>query len=147
MRIEGLDPTSEHHRNFPSTAAEEPTVRDVDLYTLPPSGAIPEFGFKQAPKGLATRRQLRAMNLSPGGHDPVAQLTWRNKKRRAWLYRIDLAKPKRVPTLAQEWALDRAMAARQSCPVCRVRFDICLPLKTLGSCFGCSAEAKSSRAA
>lgn len=76
-------------------------------------------------------RQLRAMNLSPGGHDPVAQLTWRNKKRKVWLYRIDLAKPKRVPTLAQEWALDQAMAARQSCPVCRVRFDICLQAAVL----------------
>ncbi|MFJ3594551.1 hypothetical protein ACIQUY_34745 [Streptomyces sp. NPDC090231] len=41
----------------------------------------------------------------------------------AWLYDVALAKPKRTATLAQEWALDRAMAARQTCPVpaCRPR--------------------------
>ncbi len=76
------------------------------------------------------------MNLSPGGHEPVARLTWRGKKRWAWLYRIDLAKPKRVPTLAQEWALDRAMAARQTCGTCRRRYDHCLRT-SLGICLEC----------
>ncbi|MCX5338476.1 hypothetical protein OG315_00005, partial [Streptomyces atratus] len=52
---------------------------------------------------------------------------------------VGLAKPKRTATLAQEWALDRAMAARQTCPVptCRRRYTFCLPLKTLGSCLEC----------
>jgi hypothetical protein len=35
-------------------------------------------------------------------------------------------------------ALDRAMAARQTCPVCRQRYSHCLPLKTLGSCAPCA---------
>jgi hypothetical protein len=30
------------------------------------------------------------------------------------------------------------MAARQTCPYCRTRFDACLPLKTIGSCMPCS---------
>ncbi|MEU2744630.1 hypothetical protein ABZ656_57945, partial [Streptomyces sp. NPDC007095] len=45
---------------------------------------------------------------------------------------------KRVPTIAQEWALDRAMAARQTCPKCKRRYYFCLPLRTKGSCDPCS---------
>ncbi|WP_223279785.1 RRQRL motif-containing zinc-binding protein [Streptomyces sp. SDr-06] len=51
--------------------------------------------------------------------------------------RVDLARPKRTPTLAQEWALDRAMAARQTCPECSHRHDYCLPLRTQGVCDPC----------
>ncbi|CAL9673376.1 RRQRL motif-containing zinc-binding protein [Streptomyces sp. enrichment culture] len=124
---------------------------DVDLYD---DGGFPEFGNNQAPgcvavraaargkaptpkEGLATRRQLRAMGLSPGGHDPVARLICRGGNRWAWLYRVDLAVPKRTPTLAQELALDRAMAARQTCPTCRRRYYACLPLRTQGQCEPC----------
>ncbi|QNE79585.1 hypothetical protein F0344_34510 (plasmid) [Streptomyces finlayi] len=35
--------------------------------------------------------------------------------------RVNLARPKRVPTLAQERALERAMAARSTCPECKRR--------------------------
>ncbi|MER7577474.1 RRQRL motif-containing zinc-binding protein [Streptomyces sp. NPDC126514] len=125
---------------------------DVDLYD---DGSVPEFGFRQAPgaaavfaavrgtgpiptAGLATRRQLRAMGLSPGGHPPVTRITWGKQGRRwAWLYAIELAVPKRIPTLAQELALDKAMAARQTCPLCKRRYYTVLPLKTLGSCLEC----------
>ncbi|MEV0604548.1 RRQRL motif-containing zinc-binding protein [Streptomyces sp. NPDC050315] len=117
---------------------------DVDVHdegTL----TFPEFDWHSAPKNLLTRRQLRSAGLSPGGHDPVAQLRCRRCSYRprtacthlAWLYRADLAKPKRTPTLAQEWALDRAMAARQTCPRCLRRYMFCLPLKTLGCCLEC----------
>ncbi|MGC2997147.1 RRQRL motif-containing zinc-binding protein [Streptomyces sp. G35A] len=112
---------------------------DVDLYD---DGSFPDFGRNQAPgavavlaavrgkgpvpeTGLATRRQLRAMGLSPGGHEPVGRLVLRSG-RWAWLYRVDLAVPKRTPTLAQERALDRAMAARSTCPKCRRRYHYCL---------------------
>ncbi|MER5995847.1 RRQRL motif-containing zinc-binding protein [Streptomyces viridosporus] len=112
---------------------------DVDLYD---DGSFPDFGRNQAPgavavfaavrgkgpvpqTGLATRRQLRAMHLSPGGHEPVGRLVLRSG-RWAWLYRIDLAVPKRTPTLAQERALDRAMAARSTCPKCQRRYHYCL---------------------
>ncbi|MEG8280975.1 RRQRL motif-containing zinc-binding protein [Streptomyces sp. AHA2] len=119
---------------------DEADLVDVDLYD---DGSFPDFGFKQAPgavavlaalqgagpipmTGLATRRQLRSMGLSPGGQEPVARLIWRKGGRWAWLYRVDLAKPKRKPTLAQELALDKAMAARQTCPLCKRRYFACL---------------------
>ncbi|MFE9770025.1 RRQRL motif-containing zinc-binding protein [Streptomyces sp. NPDC005808] len=130
---------------------DEDDLVDVDLYD---DDGFPEFGNNQAPgavavraaarekkpapeTGLATRRQLRAMGLSPGGHDPVARLICRGGNRWAWLYRVDLAVPKRTPTLAQELALDRAMAARQTCPTCRRRYYACLPLRTQGQCEPC----------
>ncbi|PAM99601.1 hypothetical protein CJI59_22140 [Streptomyces sp. Alain-F2R5] len=40
-------------------------------------------------------------------------------------------------TLAREAALDAAMAARTTCPVCRRRYHYVLPLRTLGSCLEC----------
>jgi hypothetical protein len=124
---------------------------DVDLYD---DGSFPDFGRNQAPgavavfaavrgkgpvlqTGLATRRQLRAMGLSPGGHEPVGRLVLRSG-RWAWLYRVDLAVPKRTPTLAQERALDRAMAARSTCPKCWRRYHYCLPLRTQGCCDECA---------
>jgi hypothetical protein len=108
---------------------------------------LPEHDRGAVPEGMVTRRQLRDRNLSPGGHDPVAVLRCKGcayrpewsciHPTRAWLYRVDWAQPKRTPTLAQERALDRAMAARQTCPDCKRRFYICLPLKKLGSCLEC----------
>lgn len=56
---------------------------------------------------------------------------------RGWLYDLAAAHPKRVPTLAQEAALDRAMAARQTCPRCLRRYVYVLPLRTLGTCLEC----------
>ncbi|MFE2584555.1 RRQRL motif-containing zinc-binding protein [Streptomyces sp. NPDC059378] len=130
-----------------------PAGLDVDPYD--DDGAFPEFGPDQAPgavavraavrgkgpvpsAGLATRRQLRALGLSPGGQEPVARLICRGGRRWVWLYEISFARPKRVPTLAQERALDRAMAARQTCPgPCGRRYHHCLPLRTLGTCLEC----------
>lgn len=109
------------------------------------TGQLPQYDWHAAPKHLATRRQLRAAGLRPGGHDPVAQLTCRRCTYRprtqcthlAWLYSRALALPQLEMTLAKEQALDRAMAARQTCPTCRRRYHFCLPLKTLGSCLEC----------
>ncbi|MFB1044402.1 RRQRL motif-containing zinc-binding protein [Streptomyces chrestomyceticus] len=115
---------------------------------VPRSAArLPEVDWRACSDDLVTRRQLRDQGLSPGGHGPVAVLRCKAcahrpqwsciHPTRAWLYRVDLARPKRTPTLAQEEALDRAMAARQTCPVCGRRYFYCLPLKTLGSCLEC----------
>jgi hypothetical protein len=122
------------HARDTDRSTESGELADVALYD---DGSFPQFVFKQAPAGYATRRQLRALGLRPGGQEPAGQLVWRRGARFAWLYRIDLAKPKRTATLAQERALDRAMAARQTCPTCLRRFHACLPLKTLGSCVEC----------
>ncbi|WP_063762399.1 RRQRL motif-containing zinc-binding protein [Streptomyces sp. NRRL F-5123] len=106
---------------------------------------LPTYDWNTAPRHLlATRRQLRARGLRPGGQNPVAQLRCkdctgltRDCGRMAWLYQVALALPVRQMTLAKEVALDRAMAARQTCPKCRRRFIACLPLRTLGSCLEC----------
>ncbi|MFF3127824.1 RRQRL motif-containing zinc-binding protein [Streptomyces sp. NPDC057908] len=96
-----------------------------------PAGFV--FWWRQAGPGLATRGQLRAMDPRPGGQEPVARIECRGGTRFAWLYRIDLAKPKIPMVLAKEAGLDRAMAARQSRPgPCGRRYFYCLPLKTLG---------------
>ncbi|MFE3144261.1 RRQRL motif-containing zinc-binding protein [Streptomyces scopuliridis] len=111
-------------------------LRDVDPYDRGPSSTIPTYDKGCAPAGLATRRQLRAMNLCPGGHAPVAQVHTGRGDQRAHLYRLDLAQPKRPTTLAVEAALDKAMAARQTCPQCRRRYHYCLPT-SLSSCLEC----------
>lgn len=96
---------------------------DVDPHD---DGTFPVHPWKQAPPGLATRRQLRAMRLRPGGQEPVGRIECRGGKRWAWLYRIDLALPIRPMTWAKEVALDRAMEARQRCPACSRRYFHCL---------------------
>ncbi|MCX4971244.1 hypothetical protein OHA98_42355 [Streptomyces sp. NBC_00654] len=101
------------------------------------TGSIPTYPWRQAPRGLATRRQLRDMRLRPGGQDPVAQIECRSGTRRAWLYDVEKALPVRPMTLAKELALDRAMARRQTCPSCRRRYHYCLPLRSLGTCLEC----------
>ncbi|WRZ73902.1 hypothetical protein OG251_20970 [Streptomyces sp. NBC_01237] len=93
-----------------------------------------------APDGYATRRQLRAMGLRPGGQDVVAELQ-RPRRRRgpliAYLYRIDRAKPVRPMTPARTAALAKAMRARRTCPNCRTDVGYCIP-PTLGMCVPCA---------
>ncbi|MFG2352001.1 RRQRL motif-containing zinc-binding protein [Streptomyces phaeochromogenes] len=114
------------------------------------ASGLPEYDRGACPDHLATRRQLRDRSVSPGGHDPVGILRCARcrytpqwscppaHRGRALLYDLRLARPKRIPTLAQEWALDRAMAARQTCPgPCGRRYQHCLPLRTLGTCLEC----------
>ena len=108
---------------------------------------LPEFDRRACPEDLVTRRQLRERGLSPGGHGPVAVLRCKGcsyrpdqaciHPTRAWLYSVEVARPKRTPTLAQEEALDRAMAARSTCPQCKRRYYFCLPLRTQGVCDPC----------
>nr|MDT0521308.1 RRQRL motif-containing zinc-binding protein [Streptomyces sp. DSM 41633] len=122
--------------------------RRREVNRVPRSAAtLPEYDRNTAPDGLVTRRQLRDMGLSPGGNQgPVAILRCKlcatrpqwscTHPTRGYLLRVDLAKPKRTPTLAQERALDQAMAARQTCGECGRRFYICLS-KKLGCCLEC----------
>ena len=85
-------------------------VRGIFLEFYDPHGrrfGLPTYPFHWAPDGLHTIRQLRAKNLRPGGQEPAAQIMWRYKGRRknkrcvAYLYRIELALPKRTATPAQ----------------------------------------------
>lgn len=112
-RLEFYDPNAQHH----------------DLPTYP---------WNMAPEGLATRRQLLALELRPGGQPIAAQILWirRNKIAVAYLYRIDLALPKRTPSLAQLLSLDKALQARRTCPTCRTDVGYTIPTR-LGECVDC----------
>ncbi|MEU0603595.1 RRQRL motif-containing zinc-binding protein [Streptomyces sp. NPDC006393] len=103
-------------------------------------GALPVFRWRLAPDGYATRRQLRARGLRPGGQGVAAQLE-RPRRRRpplvAHLYRVDLAKPVRPMTPARRAALDKANAARRTCPECRRDAGYVIPA-SLGMCAPCA---------
>ncbi|WHT21916.1 hypothetical protein N8J89_12885 [Crossiella sp. CA-258035] len=108
---------------------------------------IPTYAWGRAPDHLVTRRQLRAAGWSPGQH-AVAQMLRPRKRRpteplRAWLYDIEAAVPKRVPTAAQLAALDKALRARRTCPACERDVGYCLASSwpCLGDCLDCAAVA------
>ena len=105
-----------------------------------PTGArygLPTYPYKFAPDGLATIRQLRARDLRPGGQEIAAQILWRRGKRKAFLYRLDLALPKRTATAAQLAAVQRALLARRTCPTCGLVRDYYIPRRT-GDCLDCT---------
>jgi hypothetical protein len=101
---------------------------------------LPVYRWRLAPDGLATRRQLRAAGLRPGGQDVAAQLE-RPRRRRgplgAYLYRVDLAVPVRPMTPAKWAALAKANAARRICPACRRDAGYVIPA-ALGTCVPCA---------
>ncbi|MET8098466.1 RRQRL motif-containing zinc-binding protein [Streptomyces sp. NPDC005236] len=102
--------------------------------------ALPVFRWHLAPDGYATRRQLRACGLRPGGQPVAAQLE-RPRRRRgplvAYLYRIDRAKPVRPMTAGRRAALAKAMLARRTCPTCRRDAGYVIPA-SLGACVPCA---------
>lgn len=97
---------------------------------------FPTFPYRMAPTGLATRRQLRAAGLRPGGNDPVAQILWRRGDRVAYLYRLDQTKTKRTATPAQRQAIAKALRARRTCRYCRQVKDYYIP-RRFGCCLDC----------
>ncbi|MFE2552230.1 RRQRL motif-containing zinc-binding protein [Streptomyces sp. NPDC059355] len=101
---------------------------------------LPVYSWRLAPEGLATRRQLRAAGLRPGGQDVVAQVE-RPRYRRgplvAFLYRIELALPVRPMTEAKTAALAKANTARRICPECRTDAGYVIPA-ALGMCVPCA---------
>ncbi|WP_418959130.1 RRQRL motif-containing zinc-binding protein [Streptomyces tritici] len=110
-----------------------------------PTGAqfgIPTYPWRYAPEGFATRRQLRALGLRPGGQPVAAQVMRRSRGRKSgvlvgYLYRVDLAKPVR-PMTSRKWgALALAMLARRTCPACRITYSYCIPT-SLGMCVPCA---------
>jgi hypothetical protein len=107
-----------------------------------PDGArygIPTFWWRGAPPGYATRRQLTAVGLRPAGQQVAAQVLWNGVggTRVAYLYRVDLARPKRTATPAQRVAIGKAVAARRTCRTCGVVRPYCIP-RSLGECVDCA---------
>ncbi|MCO8274785.1 hypothetical protein M1L60_29735 [Actinoplanes sp. TRM 88003] len=100
---------------------------------------IPTFWWKGAPDGYATRRQLRKRGLCPGGQPIAAQVLWAGVggTRAAYLYDLDLARPKRTATPAVLAALAKAMRARRTCPTCRRVRPYVIP-RSLGECLSCA---------
>ncbi|MEU6295955.1 RRQRL motif-containing zinc-binding protein [Streptomyces erythrochromogenes] len=101
---------------------------------------LPVYRWRLAPDGLATRRQLRALGLRPGGQDVVAQIERPRRKRGplvAYLYRIDRARPVRPMTVRRADALAKANAARRRCPACRRDAGYVIPA-ALGMCVPCA---------
>jgi hypothetical protein len=108
--------------------------------------ALPVYRWRLAPDGLATRRQLRAQGLRPGGQPVAAQLE-RPRRRRgplvAYLYRVDLAAPVRPMTPGRWAALAKANRARRLCPQCRRDVGYVVPT-SLGMCVSCAFPEPSS---
>ncbi|MFF8638818.1 RRQRL motif-containing zinc-binding protein [Streptomyces pilosus] len=102
--------------------------------------ALPVYRWHLAPDGYATRRQLRARGLRPGGQDVAAQLERPRSRRRplvAYLYLIDQAKPVRPMTPARWAALAKANTARRTCPACGRDAGYVIPT-SLGTCVTCA---------
>ena len=113
--------------------------------TLDPSGelyGLPAYPWRCAPAGLATRRQLAAAGLRPGGQEPAALLL-RPRRRRgpllAYLYRVDRAARKRELTPAMLAAVRTAARSRQVCAGSCGRRDLGYipPAYTGGRCWNC----------
>lgn len=102
--------------------------------------AIPVYRWGLAPDGYATRRQLRALGLRPGGQEVAAELQ-RPRRRRgpltAYLYLVAEAKPVRPMTPGRRAALEAAMTARRTCPNCHDDAGYCIP-DSLGMCVTCA---------
>jgi hypothetical protein len=112
----------------------------VEFYD--PDGArygMPTYPWRCAPDGLLTTRQLRARGLRPGGQHATAQILWNyhGKRRVAYLYRTDLALPKRTATPAQLAAIAVALRARRTCPTCGTEKDYCIS-RSHGECNDCA---------
>ncbi|MDQ1046820.1 RRQRL motif-containing zinc-binding protein [Streptomyces sp. V4I2] len=117
-----------------------------------PAGArygIPTFPWRHVPDCYATRRQLRARGLRPGGQQVAAQAL-RPRYRRgplvAYFYRLDHAKPVRPMTPAKRAALAKANTARRTCPQCRMDAGYVIPA-SLGMCVPCAYPDDEQRAA
>ncbi|RLK59935.1 RRQRL motif-containing zinc-binding protein [Actinokineospora cianjurensis] len=98
---------------------------------------VPTFGFRDAPAGLVTRRQLRNAGLCPGGQDWVAQLKWRRGRSWAALYRLDMAKPSPGATTAQLYSLWKANQVLRTCTECGETAPYRLPKFNGRRCWDC----------
>lgn len=109
-------------RTFPWDLREVPWS-EWPQYTRGLWDGLPLLSYGIAPADtLATRRQLRAMGLRPGGQDPVALLYFKHRPSHAFtlaeLFLIAAAKPVRPMTGPRRAALGKALAARRTCRQC-----------------------------
>lgn len=129
--------------NGPQIAYLEHLIRTRGFYFAyyDPTGTrygLPTYPYRSAPEGYATVRQLRALGLRPGGQEPSAKILWRRGLRVAYLYKTDLAKPKRTATPSQLAAIGKALRARRTCPTCHEVKWYYIP-RRYGECNNCVA--------
>ncbi|MGW3351730.1 RRQRL motif-containing zinc-binding protein [Nonomuraea rubra] len=105
---------------------------------------LPTWPWRMAPPHLLTRRQLTAAGLRPGGQEVQGQVLWASRRyrarggvRAAYLYDVRFALPKRTATARQRAALDKANAARRTCPDCSRDVGY-VPRPDLGVCNDCA---------
>lgn len=110
------------------------------IYLTAADAEVPEYGWRGAPEGLATARQLRAAGLRPGGQEPVAVLRKPLSRVFAYLYRVDQAKPKRTASLRQLAACRKATATRHICRACGKAQPYIVPKYTGYECLPCHEE-------
>ncbi|WP_131738663.1 RRQRL motif-containing zinc-binding protein [Actinomadura roseirufa] len=122
-----------------------PKTLSIDRF-MDPTGTrygIPTWPWRMAPAHLLTRRQLTARGLRPGGQPVCGQILWASRRRphvrAAYLYDVRFALPKRTATPRQLGALDKAMAARRTCPRCGEDAGYVLPTR-YGACLDCLTD-------
>ena len=125
-------------------ALDQLQARGLHIDYYDPDGSrfgLPTDPYHCAPDGLQTRRQLRASGLRPAGQPITGQIIWEHRGRRriAYLYRADLAAPKRPATPAQLAAIAAALRARRTCPSCGAEKPYYIPT-SLGECLDCAPE-------
>lgn len=109
---------------------------------------LPTYPYHMAPEEFRTRRQLRKLNLCPGGQEIRGQIIWKHggagangrgatTRRVAYLFSLRYAKPKRVSSPAQLAAIDKALRARRTCPKCGETKDYYIRW-SLGECNECA---------
>jgi hypothetical protein len=105
---------------------DDPRVWMVHDPTGENHGGLPTYiwgiegQYGGAPEGLATRRQLSEKGLRKNGQEPAAQVMFKPRgRRRAYLYRIDLAAPKRPMTPAKWESVRTAARSRYRCTECQ----------------------------
>jgi hypothetical protein len=113
-----------------------------------PDASPPVYPWRGAPDHLATRAQLHAIGLRPGRQGVQALLLWASRRggrpridgyRYACLYDIGRARPRIAMSARRAAALAAALAARQTCPRCRVNRGY-VPSTRLGVCNTCADE-------
>jgi hypothetical protein len=131
--------------NGPRVAAlDQLCTRGLYLEFYDPDGSrygLPTYPYHYAPRGLLTRRQLRASGLRPAGQPITAQILWnhRGTRRVAYLYRADQAAPKRPATPGQLAAIGAALRSRRTCRTCGTEKAYYIP-RSLGECLDCAPE-------
>lgn len=121
------------------------TARRIVVTDLDANPPIWPWGM--APRHLATRAQLRQAGLRPGQQPVAGLLLWHSRRggrprtrdgfRYAYLYRVDLARPRLQLTAAHAAAAAKATAARRICPECGHDRGY-QPSRRLGCCNDCA---------